>query len=142
MIGALLRMPLDLVYRQILDALHAHGFSDLNAAHFQVLRWPPPDGQRPVDLAEQAGMSRQAMNYLLGQLEGLGYLERRVDPADSRSRRVYLTQRGTSTIQVIRDAVRALEHAWETEIGTDDWRQLKRLLLRLNEAVPDIPPAK
>src|SRR5215216_6025155 len=76
----------------------------------------------PVDRAEEAGMTRQAMNYLLGQLEALGYLERHVDPDDVRSRRVYLTERGTSTISVIRDAVTELETAWETKLGTKDWQ--------------------
>jgi hypothetical protein len=37
-----------------------------------VLRWPGPNGARPVELAEQANMTRRAMNYLLGQLEELG----------------------------------------------------------------------
>src|SRR5215212_10074966 len=104
LIGALMRIPLDRVYQEILRALHTHGFHDIGPAHVQVLRWPGPDGQRPVELAQQAGMTRQAMNYLLVQLEELGYVERRVDPDDVRSRRVYLTPRGVSTISVIRGA--------------------------------------
>jgi DNA-binding MarR family transcriptional regulator len=133
-------MPVDRVRRHMLQALHAHGFSDLGEAHFQVLRWPGPQGKRPVELAEEAGMTRQAMNYLLGQLEALGYLERRVDPDDVRSRRVYLTERGTSTIAVIRSAVTELENGWEGKLGTKDWQALKRLLIRLNEATAEEPP--
>jgi DNA-binding MarR family transcriptional regulator len=38
-------------------------------------------------------MSRQATNYLVGQMEELGYVERRVGPAGDR-RLVYLTKRG------------------------------------------------
>jgi DNA-binding MarR family transcriptional regulator len=139
LIGALLRIPLDRVYEQILGALHARGFTDIGPAHFQVLRWPGPNGQRPVELAQQAGMTRQAMNYLLGQLEDLGYVERRVDSDDVRSRRVYLTPRGTSTIGVIRDAVTELERNWARRLGPDDWRELKRLLAALNEAAAGEP---
>jgi DNA-binding MarR family transcriptional regulator len=135
LIGALLRMPVDVVRRHMLDSLHAHGFTDLNEAHFQVLRWPGPNGQRPVELADQAGMSRQAMNYLLGQLEALGYVERRVDPDDVRSRCVYLTERGTATVGVIRAAVTELERQWETRLGPAGFKQLKQLLVELNEAV-------
>ena len=40
-------------------------------------------------------MTRQAMNYLLGELERLGYLLRRDDPENRRSKRVHLTERGT-----------------------------------------------
>ena len=137
LIGALLRIPLDHVYERLLQALHEHGFTDVNVAHFKVLRWPGPNGDRPVELAQRAGMTRQAMNYLLGQLEGLGYLERRIDPDDVRSRRVYLTSRGTSTIKVIRDAVTELERDWEARLGAEDWDQLKRLLVVLNDAVTD-----
>jgi DNA-binding MarR family transcriptional regulator len=139
LIGALLRIPLDRVHLQILRALHAHGFTDITGAHFQVLRWPGPNGQRPVELAQQAAMTRQAMNYLLGQLEELGYVERRVDPGDVRSRHVHLTPRGISTIKVIRDAVTELERDWEAQLGSDRWRQLKELLAGLNEASANAP---
>jgi DNA-binding MarR family transcriptional regulator len=141
LIGALLRIPLDRVHSQILGALHAHGFTDVTSAHFQVLRWPGPNGQRPVELAQQAGMTRQAMNYLLGQLEELGYVERRVDPDDVRSRRVYLTPRGASTIGVIRSAVTELERDWETRLGREGWGQLRQLLAVLNQAIADEPAA-
>jgi DNA-binding MarR family transcriptional regulator len=142
LIGALLRIPVDLVRNHMLRALHSHGYTDITWAHFQVLRWPGPHGQRPVELAEQAGMTRQAMNYLLGQLEELGYVERRVDHDDIRSRRVYLTERGASTISVIRNAVTELERDWETRMAPTHWQQLKRLLVELNEAVSGGPPGR
>src|SRR3954453_15391710 len=98
LIGALLRIPLDLVYARVLGALHAHGFTDVTSAHFQVLRWPGPNGERPVELAQQAGMTRRGLNPPPGQLEELGSAGGRVTPDDVRSRCVYLTPRGTSTI--------------------------------------------
>jgi DNA-binding MarR family transcriptional regulator len=131
LLGALLRMPLDVIQRRIVDALHEHGFDDLVAAHLSVLRYPGPNGERPVELAAQANMTKQALNYLLGQLEALGYLERRADPDDLRSKRVYLTDRGGSTREVIRDAVRAVEAEWAAELGAEDLDQLRALLARL-----------
>jgi DNA-binding MarR family transcriptional regulator len=132
LIGALLRMPTDVIRRAIVEGLHAHGYTDLTPAHFPVLRYPGPQGQRPVDLAAQVGMTKQAMNYLLGQLETLGYLERRVDQNDVRSRRVYLTARGEAIVKVIRDAVRDVEARWAAELGEADMQQLRELLIRLN----------
>jgi DNA-binding MarR family transcriptional regulator len=129
--GALLRMPLDVIQRRIIGALHAAGFDDLVPAHLAVLRWPGPDGRRPVDLAAQASMSKQALNYLLGQLEERGYLERRPDPDDPRSRRVYMTERGAATREVIRDAVREVEAEWAAALGEEDLEQLRGLLQRL-----------
>ena len=76
LLGALMRMPLDAVYRRMLEGLHAAGFTDLVAAHLAVLRYPGPHGRRPSELAADLGMTRQAVNYLLGELERLGYLTR------------------------------------------------------------------
>src|SRR5215471_3241591 len=88
LLGALMRMPVDEIRRRMLEALHEQGFEDLIPAHLIVLRWPGPDGLRPVEVAEQTGMSKQALNYLLGQLEEGGYLERVADPEDRRSKRI------------------------------------------------------
>ena len=135
LLGALLRMPLDVIQRRIVDALHEHGFDDLVAAHLSILRWPGPDGERPVELAAQANMTKQALNYLLGQLETRGYLERRSDPDNLRYKRVYLTQRGDATREIIRDAVREVEAEWAAELGADDLEQLRALLARLATVV-------
>ena len=80
LIGALLRIPWEQVLRRMLERLHEHGFADLDAAHLNLLLYPGPQGARPSELAARRGMSKQAVNYLLGELERLGYLERRVDP--------------------------------------------------------------
>lgn len=132
MIGALLRMPLDVVRARLIDGLHADGFTDLNAAHLPVLRWPGPDGRRPADLAREARMTRQAMNYLLGELERLGYLVRRDDPGDRRSKRVHLTDRGQGVVTSMRGTVRAIEREWEHELGATRMARLRDLLQDLN----------
>ena len=135
LMGALLRIPLDVIQRRIIDQLHEHGFEDLGPAHLPVLRYPGPHGRRPVELAAETNMSKQAMNYLLGQLERLGYLERRRDAEDGRSTRVYLTDRGDATRDVIRGAVRDVEAEWAGELGARDLEQLRALLTRLNAVV-------
>ena len=48
-----------------MEAIAAAGFADIQIAHFKVLGFPPPENERPIALAQRAGMSRQAMNYLL-----------------------------------------------------------------------------
>ena len=125
-------MPLEVIQRRIIQGLHERGFHDLGPAHLPVLRYPGPDGKRPVELAAEANMSKQAMNYLLGQLERLGYVERRADPDDGRFTRVYLTERGDSTREVIRGAVRAVEAEWAKELGARDLERLRTLLTELN----------
>ena len=132
LIGALLRLALETVQRAMLEALHAHGFDDLEPHHLNVLQYPGPQDMRPSDLAARLRISKQALNYKLGELERLGYLERHPDPEDMRSRRIVLTDRGRSIIPVIRDAVEETERAWAAVVGTDRLEQLRSTLLELH----------
>lgn len=134
LIGALLRMPWEVVQRRMLQRLHEHGFDDLDAAHLNVFQYPGPQGAKPSELAARLRVSKQALNYLLGELERLDYLERRPDPDDLRAKRVALTRRGTSAIDVIRDAVAELETEWEQQLGRQRFAQLRALLQELNQA--------
>jgi len=132
LIGALLRFPWEAVQRHMLERLHERGFDDLDAAHLNVFQYPGPQGARPSELAGRLGVSKQALNYLLGELERRGYLERRSDPEDLRSRRIVLTRRGVAAAHVIRDAVAELETRWARELGEKRYAQLRGLLVELN----------
>jgi DNA-binding MarR family transcriptional regulator len=133
LIGALLRVPWEAVQRHMLERLHERGFDDLDAAHLNVFQYPGPQGARPSELAARQRVSKQALNYLLGELERLGYLERRPDPDDLRSKRVALTGRGTSAINVIREAVGEMETSWAEQLGPKRFAQLRGLLVELNQ---------
>lgn len=139
LLGALLRMPVDVIRERMLTALHEHGYDDVVPAHLIVLRYPGPDGRRPSEIAAGSGMSKQALNYLLGQLETLGYLTREPDPDDHRSKRVQLTDRGRGAMDTMRAAVAAVEREWEAALGTDDVDQLRAILTRLSAVLARAP---
>ena len=132
LIGALLRMPLETVRSRMLERLHENGFDDLEPAHLVVIQYPGPQGKRPSELAAELQISKQALNYLLGELERLGYLARRPDPDDRRSKRIALTPRGMAIIPVVREAVGEIETAWAKQLGRKRFDQLRSLLLDLN----------
>jgi len=140
LLGALLRSPLDAIRARMLDALHRAGFTDLVAAHLVILRYPGPEGLRPVEVAANSGMTRQAANYLLSQLEQRGYLERRDDPDDPRAKRIHMTERGAEVGRTIRAAVSEMEEEWARELGREDFEQLRALLTRLYAVVVASPP--
>jgi DNA-binding MarR family transcriptional regulator len=133
LIGALLRVPFEQVRRRMLERLYEEGFDDLDAAHLNVLQYPGPQGMRPSDLAARLHISKQALNYLLGDLERCGYIERRPDPDDLRSRRIALTRRGVAAGHVIREAVSDTERDWSEQLGARRFDQLRSLLVELNE---------
>src|SRR3954468_17655014 len=133
MIGALLRRPWEAVQRRMLERLHDQGFADLDFAHLNVFQYPGPQGARPSDLAARLGMTKQALNYLLGELERLEYLQRQPDPDDLRSKRVALTRRGASAIRIIREAVAEVEAGWAQQLGPERFAQFRAVLLELDE---------
>jgi DNA-binding MarR family transcriptional regulator len=132
LIGALLRMSLETVRERMLDRLHERGFDDLAPAHMIVIQYPGPQGLRPSDLAARLRMSKQALNYLLGELERLGYIERLPDPDDLRSRRISMTRRGDAVAAVIREAVAEVEAEWTEQLGAKRFNALRALLAELN----------
>jgi DNA-binding MarR family transcriptional regulator len=131
LIGALLRVPFETVRDRMLAGLHERGFTDLVAAHLDVFQYPGPENQRPLQLASQTRMTKQALNYLLGQLEQLGYLTRETDNDDQRSKRIRLTPRGHAAIKAIREIVQNLEAEWEQQLGSRKFAQLRDLLTQL-----------
>ncbi|MDL9979001.1 MarR family winged helix-turn-helix transcriptional regulator [Microbacterium sp. ASV49] len=133
LIGALLRRPFLASRAAIVDALHGAGFDDLQPAHLAVFQHPGPDGRSPGDIARSAMTTKQAMNNLLGQLEGGGYLRRTVSPANRRERVVELTDRGRRVIAEIRRAVEMTEGEWSDALGAGEYARLRRLLAELNE---------
>jgi DNA-binding MarR family transcriptional regulator len=133
LLGALLRMPVDAIVARMLAGLHEAGFDDIVPAHLSVLRYPGPQGRRPSELAAERGMTKQAVNYLLRQLEQLGYLTRMGDDQDQRSKRIELTTRGLAAAENIRDTVREIEHDLEAELGVARFAELRSLLVDLND---------
>jgi DNA-binding MarR family transcriptional regulator len=131
LIGALLRVPWETVRDRMLAGLHDRGFTDLVAAHVDVWRYPGPENQRPSELATQTRMTKQALNYLLGQLQQLGYLTRESDEDDQRSKRIRLTPRGHDAIKAIREIVQDVETEWEQQLGARKFAQLRDLLTQL-----------
>ena len=129
LIGARLRYVLGAVEARIGQALRDAGFTDIQLAHFKVLRFPPPENERPIDLAQRAGMTKQAMNYLLVQLEELGYVHR--SPGEKSGRSISLTDKGWKVAQIQRATVRALEREWASKMGTRRFETFQAVLMEL-----------
>ena len=134
LIGALLRVPAQAIQRRIIKELNVAGFEELRVPHMAVLQFPGPEGVRPGTLAERAGMSKQAMNQLLGSLESLGYITRSDAPDEGRARVIRFTKRGRAAYAKAHDILRDIEREWSAELGPKDFAQLKELLFRVWES--------
>lgn len=127
-IGGLLRTVWQLHRDQMYERLVAAGYPDVTRGQFALLRFPGVDGMRPGEAAELAGLSKQAVNDLLGELEQSGYLERKPHPADGRGRVIRLTPRGRRLQQTTHQISRELEADWAAQIGHERVANLKQTL--------------
>lgn len=129
-VGALLRQCLEHVRARLEADIKAAGFTDLQPAHFAVFTFPPPEGMRPSDLARRIRMSRQATNHTIGQLEALGYIERRAERKGER-RRIYPSPRAWAMVKVIHATLLEIQAEWAIEIGQDQFHDFMATLRRL-----------
>ena len=60
------------------------------------------DGVTQKELAERVGLDGSSLVRLLDILEGKGWVERRADAADRRSKRIFLTAAGNGAVDSIR----------------------------------------
>lgn len=132
-VGALLRLTYQVARERQLEAQARRGFSDLNQALLSVLVYPPPDGVRPSDLAERTNTTKQAINYLLGQLEKLGYVERKA--VKGRRRLIYLTKRGWEVFDTQWAAMSQLEEEWAKRVGKKRFDDFLSVLRELSSTV-------
>jgi DNA-binding MarR family transcriptional regulator len=132
---ALLQIAYNSLARGIFGAVAASGFSDLRPSHGNVLEpLSYVDGLRLGELAERAGMTAQSMGELVDDLERLGYVERRPDPADRRAKRVHLTRKGRVSRRAAAAAATRTEKELKEIVGTASYRHLRELLSRIVSA--------
>lgn len=98
-----------------LSNLAARG--QVSAAHIHITRHLAVSGSRLVDLADQAGMSKQAMGKLVDQCEAWGLVTRAEDPRDARAKQVCFTRDGMVWLQAFERAVQQTEDEMRELLG-------------------------
>ncbi|WP_298930528.1 MarR family transcriptional regulator [uncultured Ramlibacter sp.] len=93
--------------------------AQIGAAHIHVTRHLALAGSRLTELAQNAGMSKQAMGDLVNQCEAWGVVVRESDPQDARARKVRFTPAGLAWLQAFKDAVAQAEAEFRAEVGTE-----------------------
>lgn len=87
------------------------------AAHIHITRHLRLQGDRLTDLAQRAGMSKQAMADLIDQCQAWGLVTRENDPHDARARIVRFTALGLQWLHAFRRAVAQAQSEFQAEVG-------------------------
>jgi DNA-binding MarR family transcriptional regulator len=93
-LGVLAGRLLFAVQDELFRRLHDEGFDDIVPRHGAVLAYLRPEGVRATDLARLSGQLKQVVGAIVDDLEALGYVRRKPDPADRRAKLVVPTARG------------------------------------------------
>jgi DNA-binding MarR family transcriptional regulator len=91
----------------------------VSAAHIHITRHVALEGSRLTDLAEAAGMSKQAMGDLVQQCEAWGIVARAPDHRDARARLVCFTEAGLQWLKAFEDAVTQASDEFAQEVGKE-----------------------
>jgi len=136
-IGLLLRLVYQHYAQNIDAALRQAGFGDIRPAAANVFPFVPPEGITVSRLADLARVRKQSMAQAVDQLERTGYVERRPNPRDRRSRLVFLTDRGASVPPVTHAAAERVEERWAQLTSPAEFEALRASLLRLLTELKD-----
>jgi DNA-binding MarR family transcriptional regulator len=91
----------------------------VGAAHIHITRHLSRHGSRLTELAQAAGMSKQAMGDLVMQCEAWGLVRRESDPHDARARRIVFTADGLLWLDAFHRAVTQTEAEFQSLVGTE-----------------------
>lgn len=100
-----------------LSNLAARG--QVSAAHIHITRHLSLEGSRLTDLADLAGMSKQAMGKLVDQCEAWGLVTRSGDVRDARAKRVQFTSDGLAWLKAFQQAVAQAEAELRLAVGKE-----------------------
>jgi MarR family transcriptional regulator for hemolysin len=96
------------------------------------------DGLTQSQLAELLGAGKVSVGGLIDRLEHSGWVERRDDPQDRRSNRVFLTEKGRAIEKEMEKTGRELTSQTLRNLGSDERAQLVDLLIAVKNNLLEI----
>lgn len=109
----------------------AAGYGDVREPHLAIFGNIRSGGIRLTELADRAQLSLAATSELVNDLESLGYLSRRPDPADGRAKLIDLTNRGQALMADAGARVTDIEARWSGVVGERSFAQMCQTMQRL-----------
>ncbi len=91
------------------------------------------DGLKGGELAERLGVEPPTVTRMIRRMERCGFVERRPDPADARSFRVCLTEKGRALEEPVARIWEEAEEKTLRGMSLEETLVLRRLLARIRE---------
>ena len=104
------------------------GYATIRQGHGCVFRFIHEGGSRLTELADSAGLSKQAVGEVVDDLEQLGYVERAQDPQDGRAKVIRLTEQGADAQRTALGIFADIERDVAERYGADRVAMMRELL--------------
>lgn len=125
---------------QIMESLvetHQHG--GLRLSFEPYISLTADGGRRLSSIADNLGITRQAANAVVNELESLGYVRRVPDPEDGRAKQVMLTAAGEKLRADGLEVAARLEAEYEACLGAPRFEECRQALIAIVSRLPGIP---
>ena len=109
-------------------ALGHHWYAE---ARSSIIPYLDRQGTRQGVLVQRMGLSKQAVQQLIDDLEREGIIERRADPEDRRGKIVVFTDKGLKAQADANRIKMEVEAGFRDKLGAQDFDKLDELLRRL-----------
>lgn len=113
---------------ELFARLAERGFDDIAPRHGAILAFLDEDGVRASELARLSGRHKQVVGRLVDELEQLGYVERRPDPADRRAKLIVPTERGLEQMRLGDEIVADIERRHAEAVGRRTYAEFRNVL--------------
>lgn len=113
--------------KELFTRLAEVGHEHLRPRHGAVMAHIAAGGSRASELSERSGQHKQVVGTLIDELETLGYVTRRPDPADRRAKLVVPTDLGRDQMAQAERIVAEIEGRFAGLVGTDRFAEFKQV---------------
>ena len=132
-LGVLAARLSDATQAELFERLAEQGHGDLRPRHGGVLAYLDEDGIRSTELARLSGRHKQIVGRLVDELEDLGYVDRRADPADRRAKLIVPTERGLEAMRLADGIVAEIERRHAEAAGRKTYAEFRNVLRSIVE---------
>ncbi|MDX3661346.1 MarR family winged helix-turn-helix transcriptional regulator [Streptomyces sp. ID05-26A] len=115
------------LFTRLTEAGHEH----LRPRHGAVMAYITTDGTRASELSERSGQHKQVIGTLIDELESLGYVTRRPDPADRRAKLVVPTDLGRDQMVQAKRIIAEIEGRLADLVGSDRFAEFKKVFTEI-----------
>lgn len=114
--------------------MRKRGYVFVRTPHIRVLSQIETDGSELSEVIKRVGLSKQAINKIIRQLEELDIVSTRVSEKDGRARFVRYTSKGKKFLEAGLEVIEELESEYRSVLGKSDYLHLKASLQKIADA--------